>query len=101
MKRFKEHLMPFVIILTAVFVITLALLSVANLVFPGLSAQAGLSFGEVGSTLGRQAGVVTQLTGLSPLTDLILFAAAYIFVCIILWIQAELRTYLASRGHFK
>ena len=101
MNRIKERVMPFAIIVFAVLAAVVGLLALANVFFPGLAAQAGLSFGTISDSLSAQASAVTALTGLSLLTDLILFTAAYIFVCIILWIQAELRTYLANRGHFR
>lgn len=101
MNRLRDGVMPFLIVVTAVFAITMGVLAVTNVFFPGLSAQAGLSYDTIGATLAGQAETVTHLTGLSPLTDLLLFAAAYILVCILLWVQSELRTYLSNRSHFR
>lgn len=101
MNRITQRIVPLTIVVTAVAMAGFGLLALANVFFPGLAAQAGLSLDEILGALGDQADAVGALTGLSLLTDLILFAAAYLFVCVILWIQEELRTYVANRSHFK
>lgn len=101
MNRVKDYVMPFLIVLVAISATAFGLLALANLFFPGLSAQAGLSLDTIGGAITSQVSALTTITGLSPLTDVILFVAAYVFVCMILWIQSELRIYLTNRSHFK
>lgn len=100
LNRLREYILPTLIILCGIAALVFGFLLLANWLFPTLTAESGLGFGTIGDTVATQAGAVTALTGLSPLTDLILFAAAYILVCMFLWLQAELRTYLTNRSHF-
>ncbi len=100
LNRLREYVLPTLIILCGIAALAFILLLLANWLFPGLTAESGLGFTTIGSTLVAQVSTVTVLTGLSPLTDLILFAAAYTLVCMFLWLQSELRTYLSNRSHF-
>ncbi len=101
MNRAARSLAPLTIVVVALAGVTFGLLALANVFFPGLAAQAGLSLDAIIGALAAQAEAVSALTGLSLATDLILFAAAYVLVCVILWVQAELRTYFANRSHFE
>jgi hypothetical protein len=101
LNRVFEKVVPFVLVVAAVAAVSIVMLALAGWAFPALSQQTGLGLGTIGLSLQNQFGVVTALTGLSPLADLILGVAAYVLVCILLWLQAEIRTYLANQSHFK
>lgn len=99
-RRLPDYIMPTLILILGIGLVTFLILAAANLVFPNLVGESGLSFGTIGSTLSGQVAAVSHLTGLSLLTDLGLLIAAYLLVCLLLWLQGEFRTYLANRSHF-
>lgn len=98
--RLREDVGPVLIIVAGIAAVAFGAMLATNLLFPGLSAQSGLSLSAIGDSLTAQVTAVSDLTGLTLGTDLILFVAGYILVCISLWLQAELRTYITNRGHF-
>lgn len=71
------------------------------LLFPTEASQVGLGIGGLVAGTRDQLDALRDLTGLSLGADLLLLGAAYILVCMFLWIQAEARTYLANRSHFE
>lgn len=100
LNRLREYVLPTLIILCGIAVLIFGFLLLANWFLPSLTAGSGLGFTTIGATLATQVSTVAVLTGLSPLTDLTLFAAAYVLVCMFLWLQEELRTYFSNRSHF-
>lgn len=74
---------------------------VGAVLFPAEASQVGLGLGGLVTGTRDQLDVLQELTGLSLAADLFLVGAAYILVCMFLWIQAEVRTYLANRSHFE
>lgn len=99
-RRWQDYVVPTVVTIAGIALVAFAMLAAANVFFPALTEQSGLGFSTIGATVSNQATTLADLTGLSPATDLILFAAAYILVCVSLWLQGELRTYLSNRSHF-
>lgn len=99
--RFRDRALPVLIIVVGIATVTYGILLLADWFFPSLSAQSGLSLDAIGDSLTSQFTTVANLTGLSVGTDLLLFAAAYVLVCVLLWLQAELRTYFANQDHFQ
>lgn len=100
-RRIKERLGVAGIVILAILAISLGLAFVAAILFPTEASQAGLGVGTLIESLREQIDAVSKLTGLSLGADLLLFAAAYILVCVFLWIQSELRAYLGNRSHFE
>lgn len=92
---------PALVIIGAIVAIAAGLVLVAAILFPTESSQAGLGLGNLVESVRHQLDTLGRLTGLSPLADVFLLAAAYIMVCICLWIQHETRMYFTNRSHFE
>lgn len=101
LNRLGRKLGPIALILLGVAGVVTLVMILATILLPGLTEGVGLGLMTLGETLTDQAAAVQALTGLSPLADILLFVAAYVFVCVALWIQGELRNYFANRSHFE
>lgn len=62
----------------------------------------GLRIGSdvLSSTVRNQTGTLVESAKLNPLVDLLILTGAYVFVCLISWMQDQVSSYLANRKHF-
>ncbi|MSU75910.1 hypothetical protein EXS54_00320 [Patescibacteria group bacterium] len=97
----KERFGMATVVIVAIVGIAAGLIFLAAVLFPTESSQAGLGVGALVGSVREQIETVSTLTGLSIGADLLLFMAAYILVCMFLWMQSELRTYFGNRSHFE
>lgn len=75
-------------------------LAVLALSAPEIVSVFGVGTDDLLSTVSQQTEVIKQITGLQPLLDLFLLAGSYVLVCVLLWLQDQMKTYLQNRGHF-
>lgn len=76
-------------------------LTILSLSAPETVNMFGVGSAELLATVSAQTGAVERLTGFKPLFDSFLLVGSYIFVSLLLWLQKEIRTYLANRYHFE
>lgn len=75
-------------------------LAILALSAPEIVSVFGVGTDDLLSTFSQQTEAVKQITSLQPLLDLFLLAGSYVFVCVLLWLQDQVKSYLQNRGHF-